>query len=73
MATRRDRYLDRPVSQSTTSNSGATYQVEIQVFWGNEPGGDVRVMFSAGDSGLRAFVPLSRDSIVAQAGHFVGE
>jgi hypothetical protein len=43
--------------------SGATYQIEIQVFWDDRRGGNIRVMGSIDDSGWRAFLPLIRDFI----------
>ena len=43
--------------------SGATYQLELQFFWDNQPGGNVRVMGSIDDGGWRAVVPLSRSFI----------
>ena len=53
--------------------SGTVYQVEIQFVWDSKAGGDVRVMGSIDDGGLRAFRPLSDDFIVAPDGTFVGE
>lgn len=44
--------------------SGAVYQFEIQVFWDDKPGGNVRVMGSIDDGGWRAFVPLCEDFIM---------
>ena len=53
--------------------SGAKYQVEIQFFWDNQPGGNVRVMGSIDDGGWRAFLPLSRSFIKSADDSFVGE
>jgi hypothetical protein len=53
--------------------SGAKYQVEIQVLWDGRRGGNIRVMGSIDDGGLRAFIPLNRDFIKAPDGSFVGE
>lgn len=49
------------------------YQVEIQVFWDDRQGGNVRVAGSIDDGAWRAFVPLTRDFIKAPDGSFVGE
>ncbi len=54
-------------------SGGATYQVEIQVLWDGHPGGNVLVMGSIDDGGLRAFVPLCRSFIKSSDGSFVGE
>jgi hypothetical protein len=49
------------------------YQIEIEVFWDNQRGGNVRVMGSIDDGGWRAFMPLTRDFIKAPDGSFVSE
>jgi hypothetical protein len=56
-----------------TGPSGQGYQVEISIFWDHTVGGNVRVMGSIDDGGLRAFVPLSDSFIMAPDGKFVGE
>jgi hypothetical protein len=43
--------------------SGAEYQVLIQVHWDGKRGGDIRVIGLIDDGGWRAFVPLSADFI----------
>jgi hypothetical protein len=53
--------------------SGAEYQLEVQVFWEDEPRGNVRVIGSIDDGGLRAFFPLTKSFIMAPDGTFVGE
>ena len=53
--------------------SGAKYQVEVQFFWDDRPGGNIRVIGSIDDGGWRAFLPLSRSFIKAGDGSFVGE
>jgi hypothetical protein len=53
--------------------SGTRYQVEVEVFWDDRPGGNVRVMGSIDDGGWRAFNPLNRSFIKASDGSFVGE
>jgi len=52
--------------------SGVEYQLEVQVGWDREPGGDVRVIAAIDDGGLRAF-PLTDSLLVAPDGTFVGE
>lgn len=53
--------------------SGALYQVEVQVFWDDAPGGIVRVQGSVDDGGWRAFAPWTDDFLVRSDGSFVGE
>lgn len=53
--------------------SGTLYQLEFQFFWDSEPKGDIRVLGSIDDGGLRAFFPLSQDFIITPDGTFVGE
>lgn len=53
--------------------SGARYQVEVLALWDDRPGGNVRVIASIDDGGLRALVPLSDDFIMAPTGDLVGE
>jgi hypothetical protein len=53
--------------------SGTKYQVEIQFFWDNQPGGNVRVVGLIDDGGWRAFLPLSRSFIKSADDSFVGE
>jgi hypothetical protein len=67
--------IDREPNQSEerSAPSGALYYVEMQVFWDDKPGGDVRVMGSIDDGGLRAFVPLSVSFVMGPSGVFVGE
>lgn len=67
------RMSDGSVDYELTAPSGRKYQVEVQVFWDNRPGGNVRVRGAIDDGGWRAFMPLSRDFIKAPDGSFVGE
>jgi len=46
--------------------SGTNYQVEIQCFWDDKSGGDIRVIGSIDDGGLRAFVPLTQDLLLSR-------
>ena len=55
------------------SPSGATYQLEVQVFWDDRAEQNLRVMGSIDDGRLSAFHPLSEDFIIAPDGSFVGE
>jgi len=62
-----------PITFELTTARGRWYQVEIQAFWDDAPGGDVRVLFSIDDGGWRAWMPMGDDFIIAQDGSFVGE
>ena len=50
-----------------------SWQLEIQVLWDDEPNGNVRVMVSIDDGGLRAFIPMTNDFIKSPSGEFIGE
>jgi len=67
------RIPERTLEYERSAATGAKYQVEIQFFWDNQPGGNVRVMGSIDDGGWRAFLPLSRSFIKSADGSFVGE
>ena len=55
------------------SAGGRMYQEEVQVFRDDEPGGNIRVMGSIDDGGLRAFVPLNRSFITSADDTLVGD
>ena len=51
-----------PVTKEVVHN-GTRYQLELVCAWDSHPGGDVQVMASIDDGGMRAFFPLTRDFI----------
>lgn len=59
--------------EEVSGPSGVAYQLEFQIVWDGNPGGDVRVIGGIDDGGLRAFVPLTDSFIMAPGGNFVGE
>jgi hypothetical protein len=67
------RIPERTLGYERFGATGVEYQAEIQFFWDNQPGGNVRVMGSIDDGGWRAFLPLSRSFIKSADGSFVGE
>jgi hypothetical protein len=67
------RLLRTPDTYEVSGPSGTKYQVEIQAVWDRRHGGDLRVLGAIDDGGLRAFVPLTDDFIIAPNGTFVGE
>jgi len=50
-------------TKEAVGEGGKRYQLEIQVFWDGEKGGDLRVIVAADDGGWRAFKPLA-DSFI---------
>jgi hypothetical protein len=50
-------------------DSGAEYQLEVEVFWDSDPGGLVRVLGSIDDGTLRAaFRPVCDDFLIGPDG-----
>jgi len=54
-----------PATAELKGPSGTAYQLEVQVHRDAAPGGNVRVLAAIDDGGLRAFVPLTDDLIMA--------
>jgi hypothetical protein len=67
------RLIGSQEAEEARAPSGKRYQLEFQVFWDSRPGGDVRVMGSIDDGGIRAIFPVTDDFIKAPDGTFVGE
>jgi hypothetical protein len=57
----------------TLGASGATYQIETQVFWDDNQRQNLRVSGAIDDGGLRAFLPLCEDFVMAPDGTILGE
>lgn len=55
------------------TESGTKYQLEIQAVWDDKKDGNLRVMGSIDDGGLRAFKPITNDFIITPNGTFIGE
>ena len=62
-----------PFTNERIGPSGKSYQIEIQVFPDDETSGNLRVMGSIDDRGLRAYFPLSDDFIKSPLNEFVDE
>jgi hypothetical protein len=43
--------------------SGTRYQIDIDIVWDSNPGGDIRILGSIDDGGWRAFCPLTYDEL----------
>jgi hypothetical protein len=69
----RDRFLNQQESFELPGPSGGSYQIELQAFWDDKRGGNLRVMGCIDDGGWRAFAPLGDSFIVAPDGSFVGD
>jgi hypothetical protein len=54
-------------------DSERSWQVEVEVAWDDKADGNVRVIVTIDDGGLRAFVPVAGDFIKSPSGEFVGE
>jgi hypothetical protein len=52
-------------------DSERSWQLEVQVLWDDEPGGNIRVIASIDDGGLRAFVPVTDGFVKAPSGELV--
>jgi hypothetical protein len=60
-----------PIAYEIRGPSGVLYQIEIEAFWDDKPNGNIRVVGSIDDGGLRAFVPLSDDFIKNSKDEFI--
>ncbi|HXV58543.1 MAG TPA: hypothetical protein VD704_11800 [Gaiellaceae bacterium] len=59
-----ERLLGNEETSEVRGPSGASYQVELQAFWDDRPGGTLRVVGAVDDGGVRAFAPLTDDFLV---------
>jgi hypothetical protein len=62
-----------PIHFQFATDSGTECQVEINAFWDDHPGGNIRVLFAIDDGGWRACLPVTDDFIITRDGTFVGE
>jgi hypothetical protein len=65
--------VDSVLTEEIARDSHRTWQLEFQVVWDDEPGGNVRVLGTIDDGGLQAFVPLTDSFVKSPTGEFVGE
>jgi hypothetical protein len=65
--------VDSVTTDEVTRDSERSWQLEVQVVWDDEPDGNVRVMVSIDDGGLRDFVPMTESFVKSPTGEFVGE
>jgi hypothetical protein len=64
-------YIDKPTSESVTAPDGKTYNIEIEAFWDDKPGGNLRIVISIDDGGWRTFAPLTTDFLIGADGKIV--
>lgn len=65
--------VDSVTTDELARDSERSWQLEVEVVWDDEPDGNVRVVVSIDDSGLRAFVPMTESFVKSPSGEFVGE
>ena len=65
--------VNRTTHKKIIGQDGANYQIEIEVFWDNRRGGDIRVLGRVDDGQLSAPAPLTEDFIITPAGIFPGK
>jgi len=67
--------IGSPRTIVVTGQSGKLYQIEIQALWDDpkENNGILRVAGAIDDGGIRAYMPLTDDFLLAPTGEFVGE
>ena len=65
--------MESVLTEEVPRDSERSWQLEFEVLWDDEPSGNVRVLGSIDDGGLRTFVPLTESFIKAPSGEFVGE
>ena len=65
--------IGRPETLKAKGAAGTVYQVEVSVFWDDQPGGAIRIALAVDDGSLRGLVPLTCDGLVAPGDVFDGE
>lgn len=64
--------LDQEETLEVVADSGKWYQLEFQILWDDRPDGNLRVIGSIDDGGVRAFFPLTESIIMTPDGSLVG-
>lgn len=65
--------VGRTETAEVPNDPGAAWQLEFQVVWDGPRDGDVRVIGSIDDGGIRAFIPVTDSFIKRTNGTFVGD
>ena len=64
--------LAQMIGKPATAEHGK-YQVEVTAHWDDKPNGTLRLIFAVDDGGLRAFMPLTRGTLIEPGSTFTGE
>ena len=65
--------VNRTTHKKIVGQDGTNYQIEIEVFWDNRRGGDIRVIGSVDDGHSRAAAPLTEDFVISPSGTLVAK
>ena len=65
--------LARQDTYEINGPSGVVYQLEVQAFWDDKPNEVLRVSAAIDDKGVRAYMPMVEDFLIAADGAFVDE
>lgn len=65
--------VDSFLTEEIARDSERSWQLEFQVLWDDEPEGNIRVVGTIDDGGLRSFVPLTGGFVKSPSGEIVGE
>lgn len=65
--------IGRQETIEVTGASGTRYQVEIEAFRDDKISGNIRILGTIDDGGIRALLPLCQDCIIAPDGSFIDE
>ena len=65
--------VNRTTHKKITGSDGVHYQIEIEVFWEDRRGGDIRVLGRVDDGQVRAAAPLTEDFLITPGGTLRGE
>ncbi len=65
--------VNRTTHKKIIGQDGAHYQIEIEIFWDNRRGGDIRVIGSVDDGHSRAAAPLKEDFVISPSGTLVAK
>ncbi|HEX9274285.1 MAG TPA: hypothetical protein VGA01_18975 [Candidatus Binatia bacterium] len=63
--------ISRLEVKNILSESGVSYQIELNIFWDSVPEKKLRIMGSIDDGGWRAFVPLIESLIMKPDGTLI--
>ena len=65
--------LDTQDTSEVSTKSGKKYQLEFQAVWDDKKGGNLRVIGSIDDGGIKSFAPITYDFVMTPDGEFVGD